>query len=540
MMNAYIKFLTAARSLASQGVSKEQILNFARREFGKIGTKGLFRKQIDNIFKSKKPVGKKDPDFDNTVEKMVFDDEGKPFNPRNPLKKADGGRIGFGGGSDMSQVADSKGNVGPGKGGYQGAGDGKGGKAGGPGDGPDDRGTAHQNMVQSMVKAGMTPSQINQATRSSAFNLGKTILGNVVTGGAFSLLDPNVRRAISAVRGVGALKDIYGNPTATQFGLGNLFGGTEDEEESESKKDDLTGMAGNVRNMDQVMDRQAQIEARAKELGFADGGRIGYAMGSEGIMQMASVDDPFYRSGDEDEHSLRMFNKPYKELNADELEEFREEMMRLMNKFASAPDPMDERNMVMENIAIQEFGKPLKDLSDEEIIQIDEMIDNMTEKPKQAPSIKLADGGITRIGLKDGPKDPRRRGFMKAAVGIASMLPFGIGKGVKVAAPVVKKAVEISEPALAKIVETVMSAGKLISITGKRVKDMVTKRKLKNVEVEEDIADGSYIIKKDGKEIYYKPGRMDETGGIDDSIIEVIEDTVTKKAGGGIARMLGE
>ena len=42
MMNAYIKFLTAARSLASQGVSKEQILDFARREFGKIGTKGLF------------------------------------------------------------------------------------------------------------------------------------------------------------------------------------------------------------------------------------------------------------------------------------------------------------------------------------------------------------------------------------------------------------------------------------------------------------------------------------------------------------------
>jgi hypothetical protein len=28
--------------------------------------------------------------------------------------------------------------------------------------------------------------------------------------------------------------------------------------------------------------------------------------------------------------------------------------------------------------------------------------------------------------------------------------------------------------------------------------------------------------------------------GIDDDIIEVIEDTVTKKAGGGIARMLGE
>jgi len=216
----------------------------------------------------------------------VVDMEGKTIDTSKGIMggkqaKAMGGRIGFGGGSDMGTVGDSKGNVGPGKGGYQGGGDGKGGKAGGPGDGPDDKGTAQQNMVQNMVKAGMTPSQINRATRSSAFNLGKTILGNVVTGGAYSLLDPNVKRAISAIRGVGALKDIYGNPTATQFGLGNLFGGTEDEEESESKKDDLTGMAENVRNMDQVMDRQAQIEARAKELGFADGGRIGFKKGMD-------------------------------------------------------------------------------------------------------------------------------------------------------------------------------------------------------------------------------------------------------------------
>jgi hypothetical protein len=316
-------------------------------------------------------------------------------------------------------------------------------------------------------------------------------------------------------------------------------------------------------------------------------------MGGEGIMQMASVDDPFYRSGDEDEHSFRMFKKPYKELDADELEEFREEMMRLMNKFASAPDPMDERNMVMENIAIQEFGKPLKDLSDEEIIQIDEMIDNMSKKPKQAPSIKLADGGITRVGLKegtgmfeslfynkerpilsglnttalfdlahaitsgagpllgladggraafkDGPPDPTKRKFMKAAVGIASMIPgIGmLGKGAKVAAPVVAKAAEITGPALAKIVETVMSLGKTISQSGRRLKELTTKKKHKGIEVEEDNLDGSYIIKKGDKEIYYKPGRMDETGGIEDDIIEVIDKTV-KKAGGGIARMLGE
>ena len=149
----------------------------------------------------------------------------------------------------------------------------------------------------------------------------------------------------------------------------------------------------------------------------------------------------------------------------------------------------------------------------------------------------FAEGG--RIGYKDGPKDPKRRTFMKAAAGLASILPFGIGKGVKMAAPVVAKAAEISGPALAKLVETVMSAGKLISLTGTRVKNMVTRKKLGKVEVEENIEDGSYIIKKGDKEIYYKPGRQDETGGFEDDIIEVIEDRV-KKAGGGIGYMLGE
>ena len=92
----------------------------------------------------------------------------------------------------------------------------------------------------------------------------------------------------------------------------------------------------------------------------------------------------------------------------------------------------------------------------------------------------LAEGG--RIGYKDGPEKPGRRTFMKAAAGLASLLPFGIGKVGKVAAPVVAKAAEISGPALAKLVETVMSAGKLISVTGKRVKEMVTKKKLGKVE----------------------------------------------------------
>ena len=159
-------------------------------------------------------------------------------------------------------------------------------------------------------------------------------------------------------------------------------------------------------------------------------------------------------------------------------------------------------------------------------------------KDAAGPLIGLAEGG--RIGYKEGPKEPKRRTFMKAAVGLASLLPFGIGRGVKMAAPAVAKAAEITGPALDKIIETVMSLGKFVSLKGKRVKEMVTKKKHEGVEVTEDVADQSYIIKKGDKEIYYKPGRQDETGGFEDDIIEVIEKRIEKAGGGGIGYMLGE
>ena len=81
-----IRFLKAARSLADQGLSKEAIMQFAKNEFGEIGE--LFQKQIDNIFKPKqgiKNIKMKDPDFDDTVVEMQYDEFG-PFNPKDPLK----------------------------------------------------------------------------------------------------------------------------------------------------------------------------------------------------------------------------------------------------------------------------------------------------------------------------------------------------------------------------------------------------------------------------------------------------------------------
>ena len=175
------------------------------------------------------------------------------------------------------------------------------------------------------------------------------------------------------------------------------------------------------------------------------------------------------------------------------------------------------------------MGDP-KGENDKFQIKFDDDLENMSLILKKS----FAEGG--RANFEKGGMS--RRQFMKIMGGVAS-LPF-IGKYIKPAMPLIQKGAELTGPALDKIVQTVMSAGKLISQSGRRVKEMVTKKKLKDVEVEEDIMDGpSYTIKTKDKTIYYRPGRQDEMG-IEDDIIEVIEDTVTKKAGGGIARMLGE
>jgi len=66
------------------------------------------------------------------------------------------------------------------------------------------------------------------------------------------------------------------------------------------------------------------------------------------------------------------------------IEAAKDEIERQRNKFmASAPDAMDERNQVMEAIAMKQFGKPLNELSDDEIIQIEMMIDEMVKRKDQ-------------------------------------------------------------------------------------------------------------------------------------------------------------
>ena len=70
-------------------------------------------------------------------------------------------------------------------------------------------------------------------------------------------------------------------------------------------------------------------------------------------------------------------------------------------QMASAPDPMDERNSMMETIAMEEFGKPLSDLSEDEIIQIELFMEELS-KIKNEPRIMAQQSGITRAGAMDG------------------------------------------------------------------------------------------------------------------------------------------
>ena len=91
------------------------------------------------------------------------------------------------------------------------------------------------------------------------------------------------------------------------------------------------------------------------------------------------------------------------------IEAAKEELERLRNKFmakggrveyaegtkmASAPDPMDERNSALENLADSYFGKPLKDLTPKQIEFLEEALDEMSKK-STAPRMMAQTGGIT-------------------------------------------------------------------------------------------------------------------------------------------------
>ena len=85
-------------------------------------------------------------------------------------------------------------------------------------------------------------------------------------------------------------------------------------------------------------------------------------------------------------------------------------------QMASAPDPMAERMDMMENLALDKFGKPLDRLSNDEVIQIEEMIDDMmpmakggsvpqTESIPNGMQIDGRGGGFIPMGARERKDD---------------------------------------------------------------------------------------------------------------------------------------
>ena len=195
------------------------------------------------------------------------------------------------------------------------------------------------------------------------------------------------------------------------------------------------------------------------------------------------------------------------------------------------------------------------------------------KKKKDDPE-KKADGG--RIGLKKGMD---RRTFMKIMGGLTTLPILGkFFKGAEVAAPVAKKAVEVAGQAPSYFFDLVTKI-KMLGKPGISIGPRQNTMNYKNYELMEDVSTGDIRVTKqkgdpdfgyEEEVMEYRKGQRTEDGmipdeyeeatirpdmdgkikdiedGIEpDSIIEIIKEVSDeapsiKKAGGGIARMLGE
>ena len=257
---------------------------------------------------------------------------------------------------------------------------------------------------------------------------------------------------------------------------------------------------------------------------------------------------------------------------------------RLINDMyrTAGPRSLDEDKMYLAEFIAEEAGKVLDDLpASEQKIFIDRAEKALKKNVKkyQDPE-NMAQGG--RIGYKDGPDQPGRRKFMKIMGGLAALPIIGkFFKGAKVAAPAVEAARETAAQAPSyffDLVNKIKMLGKPGMSIGPRQKTI----NYKNYELIEDTTTGDItVVKQKGdpdfayeeevmslrkgqademtkgktppdeyEELTVRPdmdGKMkDVEDGIEPESIQEIVEEVTgeapsiKKAGGGIATMLGE
>ena len=178
----------------------------------------------------------------------------------DPESMADGGRIGFGGGSDMGTVADSKGKVGKGKGGYQGTGT-------GPVERPSGGNRDDDNIISPPSKTKI-PTEIK-----SAINLGGDIsyLKN--------LIELNPVGIMKNIGGKLIMDKIIGDQTSLNTEDNNMMLADAETDNEKLLKELFNPDTG----VDEFIDKKKESEDIQQQLlqeiqNAADGGRIG-AMG---------------------------------------------------------------------------------------------------------------------------------------------------------------------------------------------------------------------------------------------------------------------
>ena len=152
-----------------------------------------------------------------------------------------------------------------------------------------------------------------------------------------------------------------------------------------------------------------------------------------------------------------------------------------------------------------------KEYERREALTDEERLEEDIERDRAADEMMVgaAEGG--RISLKDGPdkeglKSPSRRNFLKTTgkiAGIAALLPFGIGKGIKMAekaAPVVNEGFKLGMDKLMILVDKIKLLGKRADNLATKEREQVTLYQGKDgstYELSEDLSTGDIRVVRD-------------------------------------------
>ena len=183
---------------------------------------------------------------------------------------------------------------------------------------------------------------------------------------------------------------------------------------------DITFGGMKQRRRKPVENEQADLSEYMRLAGFEEGGQVGMPERGGGANEEAMADMMMNMESDEfyvdEEGNLRRIPKkrPRQNTRPGMNEEMMFDLMRRMdlNRMGrqdggimmamSDPDPMAERSDMLENLALKYFGKPLDKLSDDEVIELQDLMDDMP--------LKLNKGGKVP-GLPAGRQVDAREGM---------------------------------------------------------------------------------------------------------------------------------